>query len=139
MRVFLDTNGLVSAFVARGLCADVLELVLTQHELIGGEVVLVELRRVLIDKLAAQPAPVERTELLLRTRSHVVPKPEVHLSLGLRDPDDEWIVASAVTGQADILVTGDADLLDAHEHMPIRTVSPRQSWRILRESDVGGE
>jgi hypothetical protein len=34
LRVFLDTNVLVSAFATRGLCADLLELVLLQHELI---------------------------------------------------------------------------------------------------------
>jgi predicted nucleic acid-binding protein len=35
VRVFLDTNVLVSAFAARGLCADTLELVLLEHELVG--------------------------------------------------------------------------------------------------------
>lgn len=127
MRVFLDTNVLVSAFIARGLCADLLELILMEHELVVGEVVLVELKSVLLEKLAAEPALVERVELLLRKRSQAVTKPEATLSLGLRDPDDEWIVASAVAGQADILITGDADLLDVHEHMPVRTISPRNS------------
>jgi putative PIN family toxin of toxin-antitoxin system len=137
VRVFLDTNVLVGAFVTRGLCADVLEIVLTEHELVVGEVVLVELRRVLLEKIAAEPSLVERTDLLLRGQSRVEPKPEAHLSLGLRDPDDEWVVASAISGEADILVTGDADLLDEQERMPITTVSPRQSWGLLRGSGGG--
>jgi uncharacterized protein len=40
LRVFLDTNVLVSAFAARGLCADLFELVLLQHELILSRSVL---------------------------------------------------------------------------------------------------
>jgi predicted nucleic acid-binding protein len=47
LRGFLDTNVLVSAFATRGLCADVLRHVLTEHELLTGEVVLAELRRAL--------------------------------------------------------------------------------------------
>ncbi len=43
MRVFLDTNVLVSAFAARGICADLLELVLLEHDLIIGRHVLGEL------------------------------------------------------------------------------------------------
>ena len=43
MKVFLDTNVLVSGFTARGLCADVIRLVLAEHELITGEVILIEI------------------------------------------------------------------------------------------------
>ena len=50
MRVFFDTNVLVSAFLARGLCADLLRLVLTEHTLVTSEVVLAELRDVLSRK-----------------------------------------------------------------------------------------
>ena len=36
--------------------------------------------------------------------------PAEHLSLDISDSDDEWIVAEAVAGGADVLVTGDAAL-----------------------------
>jgi uncharacterized protein len=36
VRVVLDTSVLVSAFAARGLCAEVFELVLLDHDLIVG-------------------------------------------------------------------------------------------------------
>ena len=45
MKVFLDTNVLVSAFASRGICADLLELVLLEHDLIVGHNVLRELDR----------------------------------------------------------------------------------------------
>jgi hypothetical protein len=45
--VFLDTNVLVSAFASRGLCADLLELVLLEHDLILGRNVLRELDKAL--------------------------------------------------------------------------------------------
>ena len=51
MKVFLDTNVLVSGFATRGLCADVIRLVLAEHELLTAEVVLDEVRRVLLRKI----------------------------------------------------------------------------------------
>ncbi len=38
MKVFLDTNVLVSAFTTRGLSADLFRLVVAEHELLTGEV-----------------------------------------------------------------------------------------------------
>jgi hypothetical protein len=40
LRVFLDTNVLVAAFATRGLCADLLRVVLVRHELVVADVVL---------------------------------------------------------------------------------------------------
>jgi uncharacterized protein len=51
VRVFLDTNVLVSAFASRGLCAEVLELVLLDHDLILGRNVLRELDKALREKV----------------------------------------------------------------------------------------
>ena len=51
MKVFLDTNVLVSAFASRGLCTDLFELILLEHELIVGKQVLLELRRSMRQKI----------------------------------------------------------------------------------------
>ena len=75
MRVFLDTNVLVSAFATRGLCADVVRYVLAEHELIVGAVVLEELRRVLRTKMKLPSDVVAGIERLLRDQE-VVPKPK---------------------------------------------------------------
>jgi putative PIN family toxin of toxin-antitoxin system len=132
VRVFLDTNVLVSAFATRGLCADVFRHILAEHDLIIGEVVIVELRRVLRDRIKI-PAPVITSiEQLLRDQI-VVPKPSEPHSLPIRDPDDRWVLASAAAGKADVLVTGDSDLLDMASQSPIKVVDPRGFWTMVRE------
>ena len=137
MRVFLDTNVLVSAFATRGLCADVLRHILAEHDLIIGEVVIVELRRVLRDRIKI-PAPVITSiEQLLRDQI-VVPKPSEPHSLPIRDPDDRWVLASAVAGKADVLVTGDSDLLDVAPHSPITIVDPR-GYRTMVRGGAGAQ
>ena len=132
MKVFFDTNVLVSAFAARGLCADLLRRVLAEHQLVVGEVVLVELRRALRDKIRLPADTVKDIETLLR-QGIVEPRPKHHLKLALRDKDDEWIVASAVAAHADVLVTGDKDLLQATK-TPVPIVEPRGLWEMLRGS-----
>ena len=47
MRVFLDTNVVVSALATRGICSDVLRLIVSEYDLLLSETVFGELRRVL--------------------------------------------------------------------------------------------
>lgn len=131
MRVFLDTNVLISAFAARGLCADLMRLLLAEHEVLTGEVNLVELRRVLTKRFKATAAQVDVIEQLLRDQT-VIPKPAALLSLKVRDPDDAWVLASAVAGDADLLVSGDQDLLVLANRAPLPILSPRDAWSCLR-------
>ncbi len=48
-----------------------------------------------------------------------------------RDPKDDPLVACAMEGAADYLVSGDADLLDLGKHENTRMVSPREFVGIL--------
>ena len=54
--------------------------------------------------------------------------------LAIDDPDDAWVVATAVHGGADVLVTGDAALLAAASVAPLPIVSPRGFWESLRDA-----
>jgi putative PIN family toxin of toxin-antitoxin system len=129
VRVFLDTNVLVSAFATRGLSADVLRLVLSEHTLITGEVVLRELTRVLTNRIGLPKSRVEDIVTFLR-EYEVVPKPRVPSDVAIRDEDDRWILASAVAGAAEVLVTGDQDLLDVATAAPLKIVHPRGFWEL---------
>lgn len=130
MRVFLDTNVLVAAFATRGLCADVTRVVLAEHQLITGEVVLTELREVLDRRIKLPVATVDDILALLRDQE-VVPKPRKPSEVPVRDPDDRWILASAMAGRADVLVTGDQDLLDVADKAPLPILTPRGFWDLL--------
>ena len=134
MRVFLDTNVLVSAFATRGLSADVFRHVLAEHTLVTGEVVLRELRRALRKKLKLPSRVVDSIDRLLR-EYEVVPRPPTPADVAVRDPDDKWILASALTAKADVLVTGDRDLLDLGQRVPLRILDPRGFWNLVREQE----
>ncbi len=132
MKVVLDTNVLVSAFATRGLCAELMEVVLAEHQLLTSEIVITELRRALQQKFKVPVATITAVDSLLREQV-LVPQPSRPHSLWLRDPDDCWILASAVEGKADLLVTGDKDMLDVALKAPIRIVTPRECWHYLKQ------
>ena len=135
MRVFLDTNVLVSAFVARGLCANLFRYLLAEHEVLTGEVNLVELQRILRDKFDATAEQIAAVERQLRDHT-VVPKPAARPTIRVRDRDDEWVLASAMAGDADMLVTGDRDLLSVAKAAPLRVLTPREAWERLRKTSA---
>lgn len=130
MRVYLDTNVLVSAMATRGLSADVLQVVLAEHQLLVGEVVLGELRRVLRQKLRVPTSTVEEIDAFLRFHGAAIAEAPA-LDIAIRDPSDLRILGEAVAGKADLLITGDRDLLDLKKP-PLRILAPRAFWELLR-------
>jgi putative PIN family toxin of toxin-antitoxin system len=131
VRVFLDTNVLVSAFASRGLCADLLELVLLEHDLILGQNVLRELDNALREKVRLPPGDVaEIAEFVSGEATQVVDKAE---AVNVRvDADDARVLGEARAGQAEVFVTGDAALLKPAAVDTLKIVSPRQFWEALR-------
>jgi uncharacterized protein len=133
VKVFLDTNVLVSGFATRGLCADVIRLVLAEHELITADVVLNELKRVLKHKIQLPGEQVEEILAFLEGQT-VQPRPKAAASLPARDEADRWVLASALAARADVLVTGDKDLLDvANEVSGLTITDPRGFWNLAKK------
>jgi len=133
MRVFLDTNVLVSAAATRGLCGDVLREVLVRHEVLVSPQVLKELRAVLKSKLRVPNDLIDDLIMLLQQAAvltHAGELPEVRL----RDKDDLPILGAALAGDADALVTGDKELLALGRIDNVEILSPRQFWQKLTAS-----
>lgn len=131
MKVFLDTNVLVSAVNTRGLCADLFRTCLANHDLFLGETVLKELRQVLRRKLGISEATVRAFDAYLRSQAVVIGDPPP-LSMKLRDTSDLPILAEALAGSVDVLVTGDAELLELGKVDGVQIISPRGFWELLR-------
>jgi putative PIN family toxin of toxin-antitoxin system len=134
VRVFLDTNVLVSAFATRGLCADLFRTVLAEHALVVGEVVLEELERVLTTRFSVPGSTVAEVLGLLREQQ-VVARPARPADVPIADPDDAWVLASAQAAKVDVLITGDGDLLDLGKTGDIEILAPRGFWERLRERE----
>jgi len=137
MRVFLDTNVVASATATRGLCADVLRTVIEFHELVVSDHLVEELRRVLKDKFGATPDLIADVVWLLRQDTIASDSTPIH-DLPLSDPADVAIVSSALNGAADMLVTGDKEMLDLRRVGSLEILTPRQFWDKERGQQGGG-
>jgi uncharacterized protein len=131
VKVFLDTNVLVAAFATRGLCADLLRTVLAKHEFVLGQIVLVEFERVMREKLRVPEEVIAAAlELLREYPVTAASKPVTHPKC--RDKDDAVVLACAIAAGADVLVTGDRDLLVLAGKSSVRIVAPRELWTLLQ-------
>ena len=123
---------IVSAFAARGLSADVLRLVLAEHQLVSGEIVLEEVERTLTKKLRVPREILGGALAPLRDRQ-VHPTARAPKESPIRDADDARILATALAAGADLLVTGDRHFLDARDRIQGITVTdPRGFWEMHR-------
>jgi putative PIN family toxin of toxin-antitoxin system len=128
MIVVLDTNVLVSAFAARGLCADLFRDVISHHTLAISDYILDELQQKLTEKLRV-PTPVVLSIHALLQPYRVVHAQLPDIDIDIRDLKDIPIVAFALAMKADYLITGDRDLLDIASSLPVPVISPREFYQ----------
>ncbi|HEY5559973.1 MAG TPA: putative toxin-antitoxin system toxin component, PIN family [Steroidobacteraceae bacterium] len=131
MIVCFDTNVLVSAVATRGLCADIVNAALAEHQLIIGPTVLAELQQFLLRKLRLPATVVDEMIAFLRLNATIIAAaPELAIR-GL-DENDRALLAETIAGNANVLVTGDQELLRLRGHASIKILSPRGFWEMLR-------
>jgi putative PIN family toxin of toxin-antitoxin system len=131
--VFLDTNVLVSAFASRGLCADLLGVVLLEHDLIVGQNMLRELRKALREKIKLPQARVSEILDFVTGEAASLVEHAAPADANI-DADDALKLGEALDGHAAMLVTGDATPSKLGMFAGIAIVSPRQFRDALRSA-----
>jgi len=127
--VVLDTNVLVAALVANGLCHELLQRTIRVRVLASSAALLDGLDGTLRRKF--NPTPAVRTFLAAYREAVMLVEPVPLPAQVCRDRDDDVVLATAAAAKATVLVTGDEDLLvlKAHEGIPI--ITPRAFLEFL--------
>lgn len=139
MRLVLDTNVVLSALLWHG----------TPHRLVAraqeediafytSRALLAELAAILGRNKFAKALTVNHTTVdeVLRAYAgfaHVVKTPPIEPVID-SDPDDDQVLACAMAAKAELIVSGDSDLLAVKEYRGIRIVTPAEALRRIGAS-----
>jgi len=143
IRAVMDTNLLVSyLLVHRPPVSALIDVHLARNDwtLLTAPVLLQELDRVLAHPKLHRYYSAEtrlRFLALVAALSEVVELPETIPRI-CRDPDDDWVVACAVVGRAEAIVSGDRDLLDLQQVGRIPILTARQFLLRLQDREKRG-
>lgn len=132
MRVIVDANVAIAAAASRGLCEAILELCLEHHHIILCEGILKEIEEKLRIKIKAPPPVITEYLKVLRNNAQILEPEEVEKGI-CRDPDDLMILGLVVPGNADVIITGDKDLLGIKEYNRSKIMTPRSFWEANKE------
>ena len=131
MHVFIDTNVLLSAslFPSGGASRAYNVAVAAPNDAIVSDYVVDELKSVYARKFPAKTAALDSFLAALASTVEIVSTPDEAKTekdeTEIRDPADRPVLRAARHTSADILLTGDKDLLEAAVDNP-RVMSPRE-------------
>ena len=138
MRIVLDTNVLVSAFISKlGHSARILDLVsmFEEIQLVLSESILDEFEDVLSrDEVKERFGYSDRDiELLAQSAREISTIVEARSGFKIvkQDPKDDAVLNTAYDGKADYIVSGDHHLQNLKNLRGIKIVNPRQMMKII--------
>jgi len=127
MKVFFDTNVIISSLVTHGHAAEVFEHCISNHDCYTSQYVLCEMEEKLKEKIGYTEFEVKTAIDFLINNIEVINDYTALLETVCRDADDD-ILAAAVSVEADCILTGDKDLLVLKSFKNINIVSPKRFW-----------
>lgn len=131
MKIILDTNVIIAAFAARGLCSAVFELCLDRFDVVLSEDILQETSDHLQDKIKLSATGSAAVISYLRKNCAISAIDTVDTAI-CRDPNDLHILGLAQRSSADFIITGDKDLLALVEYKSTKIVAPREFWDAIK-------
>ncbi|MEF9427161.1 MAG: putative toxin-antitoxin system toxin component, PIN family [Candidatus Mariimomonas ferrooxydans] len=131
MKVVLDTNVIIAAFATRGLCADILEVCLENHSIVISEQIVSEVEKNLSKKIRLPKKTAHSITDYLRDVTEIVEPESIDTSV-CRDKDDVAVIGTALQGKAEVIITGDDDLLVLKKYRGIKIITPREFWIYLK-------
>ena len=126
-RIVADTNCLVSRLLLpTSTPSRAVQKAVDTGLLLVSEATMEELADVLARAKFDRYVSVEDRQQFLRLLGRVAELvPIVYPVRGCRDPEDDMFLEVALNGRADLILTGDADLLSLHPWREVAILSPR--------------
>jgi putative PIN family toxin of toxin-antitoxin system len=125
MKIIFDTNVILSALITQGISFRVLDICIDKYQLFISSWILNEVLSKLDIKLHTPKAEIDRVKLFLEN-IFVKIDPKGNIPSICRDKDDNNLLLLAQYITADLIITGDKDLLILNTYLKTKIISPRQ-------------
>jgi len=130
-RIVVDTNVLISRLlVADSIPAEAVRLARRNGRLLVSDATMCELAEVLNRRKLDRYVTLKDRQRFLRELARIAEfVPIIQIVRECRDPKDDKFLEVALNGRADVIITGDADLLGMHPWRGVAIVSPADYLR----------
>ncbi len=129
MKLFFDTNVIISGSITQGYSFEVIKDAIYKHEVYYTEHLLKEIKEVLLLKYSFSES-IHQATLSIIKKYFLKGKTAGIVKKICRDPDDNQILSDALANGIDILITGDKDLLVLKECEGMKIILPKQYWSL---------
>jgi uncharacterized protein len=127
MKIFIDTNVLIAAFISHGACNELFKHCMTNHNVYTSDFVLSELARTLANKFKYPADEIAQAQKIILSGATITDEASLQHPVS-KDKDDDHIIAAAIKAEVDCLLSGDSDLLSLKKIQKITILSPRDFW-----------
>jgi len=134
MRVLLDTNVIISAFITHGYASELMEYCLIHHKIYTSGFIIEEVKKNLKENFDYDDKEVSEVAGFIRSNFTNVGKYKKPNKTVPRDADDDNVLAAAAFKKVDCIVTGDKDLLTIN-YKKIKIMYPRDFWSFEKFSE----
>lgn len=127
-RIVADTNSLVSRLLLpESVPAQAVRKAVNEGQLLISDVTLEELADVLSRSKFDRYISVEDRQEFIRILNRIAERVDIISPVkACRDPKDDKFLEVAINGEADLIVTGDKDLLELHPFRGVEIITPRE-------------
>ena len=137
MKVFLDTNVLLSAIISNGICADLLKALKNTQPHVFDPTTCFTCQRVLLELKEHLPTKFkwsasETDAAITAFSDEYTLAPPAYTTVPCKDADDGWILADAQLAGCDYFITGDKEVLALYSIGTMRVCTPREMLLWLR-------
>jgi len=129
MKLFFDTNVLISAILTPGHSFEVIKDSIKKHEVYYTDYLLKEIRETLQEKFNLSGRLTDSAINLIKRR-FIKGVNAFEVESVCRDADDDPILADCAMNTIEVLITGDKDLLPLKKWKGIHIIAPRDYWKL---------
>ncbi len=134
MKIFLDTNVIISAFITHGYSAELMEYCLSNHRIFTSNFIIAEVEKNLKNNFGYNDKEVDEVISFMKSNFTNVGEHKKLDKAVSRDIDDDNVIAAALFEKVDCIITGDKDLLTIKKYKKIKIISPRDFWNYEKFS-----